>query len=87
MQKVDISISYFCEIPNTTSIYTGVTWNKNAKGWQAQLQHNKKNYYGGLFDKEEHAAIKINSICDTIEIKHKNPKINKDIIQKVINSL
>jgi len=74
------------KIPNQTSIYTGVTWNKKGKCWQTQLQHNKKHYYGGLFDKEEHAAMKINSICDTMKIQHKNPEINKNIIQKKTKS-
>ena len=77
---------YFCEVPKKASIYTGVYWNKGCKKWQAQLKNKGKNYCE-YFDIEEHAAMKINLLCDKIEIERKNPEINIDGIQKVINSL
>jgi len=67
---------------NRTSIYSGVAWIKKRKKWQAKMVHKGKYYYGGLFDNEEHAALKINLICDKIEIEHKNPEINKDAVKK-----
>ena len=78
--------SFFCEAPNHTSIYTGVSWNKKEKCWLVQLAHNKKQYYGGYFDDEEHAAMKINLLCDKYEIKRKNPMITiePDVMQQVI---
>ena len=80
----------FCEVPNSTSLYNGVCWDKDCKKWQAQLRHKRKNYYGGLFDNEEQAAMKINLLCDKIEIKRRNPtiEIKPDIMQQsVIHSL
>ena len=82
--------NYFFEGKNKTSKYTGVTWNKNYKSWQAQLAHNKKQYYGRNFDNEEHAAMKVNLLCDKYGIQRKNPTImlEPDAIQKkVIHSL
>merc|ERR1712034_148652 len=68
--------------PDHTSIYTGVAWDKNKKKWQAKIMHKRKNYLGGYFNIEEHAAVKINLICDTIENKRKNPEININGFQK-----
>ena len=65
-----------CEVHNQTSKYAGVTWNKNNKCWQAQLQHNNKKYHGGNFDKEEHAAMNINLLCDKLGLKRKNPMVD-----------
>jgi len=76
------------KVQNKTSKYTGVTWNKNCKSWQAQLGHNKKQYYGRLFDNEEHAAMKVNLLCDKHEIQRKNPTIMLEpdaILKKVQN--
>lgn len=43
---------------NNTSGYLGVTWSKNANKWLAQITHNRKNKYLGLFvDKEEAARV------------------------------
>jgi len=52
------------------------------------LTYNKKRYYGGYFDNEEHAAMKINLLCDEHGIKRKNSTIDiePDVIQKVIHS-
>jgi len=74
------------KVPNKTSIYTDVTWQKNRNKWHAQLKDKGKIYYGGLFDKEEDAARKINLLCDKIKIKRKNPEINIDVIQKKTES-
>jgi len=74
-------------VKKQASKYTGVCWNNNTKKWNAQLKHNKKQYYGGLFKNEEHAAMKVNSLCDRLGIEHKNPMINieADKIQQVRN--
>jgi len=61
---------------NKSSQYWGVSWNKDARKWKAQLNHNKKQYYGGLFENEEQAAMKSNLLCDKMEIERKNPTIN-----------
>ena len=66
----------FSEVPNKTSIYAGVSWKKDNKKWQAQLAYNKKIYYGGLFDNEEHAAMKVNLLCDKFEMERTNLMIN-----------
>jgi len=75
------------QIQNLFSKYTGVVWNKNTKKWQSQLKHNKTKYYGGLFENEEHAAMKVNSLCDRLGIEHKNPTIDieADKIQRAQN--
>ena len=53
------------------------------------MKHNKTKYYGGLFENEEHAAMKVNSLCDRLGIEHKNPTIDieADKIQRVMNLL
>ena len=88
MEKKWISKVFFSE-GSKTSKYAGVTWNNNIKKWQVQLVHNKKKCYGGYFDNEEHAAMKVNLLCDKYESERKNPMINidLDVIQKVIHSL
>jgi len=70
------------------SKYTGVCWDKNKKKWKAQLYQNKKHYYGGLFENEDHAAMNVNSLCDRLGIEHKNPTIDMepDKIQQVQHS-
>jgi hypothetical protein len=73
------------KVPHKTSKYTGVSWNKDCKKWKAEFVHHAKTYYGGLFDHEENAAMKINLICDKIKIERKNPETNEDAIQKKIN--
>ena len=73
---MNISTQYFSEDQNKTSIYTGVSWNSDNKKWQTNLCHNGKQYYGGLFDNEEHAAMKINLLCDEFGIKRKNSTID-----------
>ena len=80
---------YFCEVKNQTSKYNGVCWNANAKKWQVQLGHNKKQCYGGNFDNEEHAAMKVNLLCDKYGKQRINPTINieSDLIQGVTSSL
>jgi len=78
----------FTMVQSQTSKYNGVTWRKDDKKWKAQLQHKGKKYYGGLFDIEEHAAMKINLLCDKCQIKRKNPTINMEpdeIIQQPQN--
>ena len=52
------------------------------------MTHKKKKYYGGLFDNEEHAAMKVNLLCDKYGIERKNPMIdiNPNVIKQVIHS-
>lgn len=40
-----------------SSKYKGVTWNKDANLWVAQIKRNKKNYNLGSYKKEEDAAL------------------------------
>jgi len=62
-------------LKNHTSIYTGVCWRKDAKKWQVRLVHNKTKCYGGYFDNEEQAGMKVNLLCDQNGIERKNPMI------------
>ena len=50
------------------------------------MKHNQKVHYGGLFDNEEHAAMKINLLCDKMGIDRKNPMIDlkPDAMQQVM---
>lgn len=41
----------------TRSAPLGVTWHKGAGKWQAQIRHNEKHYYLGLFDTPEAAHM------------------------------
>ena len=52
------------------------------------MKHNKKLYYGGYFDNEKQAAMKVNSLCDKFEKERKNPMIiiESDEIQQVMDS-
>ena len=56
-----------CEVQNPTSDYAGVSW--IAGKWQAELLQDKKKYYGGLFDNEEDAAMKVDELCDQFCMK------------------
>ena len=49
--------------------------------------YNKKKYFGGYFDNEEQAAMKVNLLCDKNGIERKNPMIiiKTDVIQQVTN--
>ena len=77
--KVISSELCFLKFKKKTSKYFGVFWNSNNKKWQAQLKHNRKQYYGTLFDNEEHAAMKINLLCDQYGIKRKNSTIDIEL--------
>ena len=64
-----------------------VCWNRENKKWQTQLYHNrKKTYFGGYYDNEEHAAMKVNLLCDKYGIKRQNPTIiiEPDISEQVM---
>jgi hypothetical protein len=84
---IDIKLDAIQQNPNQTSKYTGVCWNNNSKQWQARLMHNRKVHYGGLFDDEEQAAMKINLLCDKNGRERKNPMIDidPDAIQQIPN--
>ena len=53
------------------------------------MKHNQKTIYGGLFDKEEDAAMSINLLCDKYELARKNPTIDVKLFEayQVIHSL
>jgi len=90
MMKVNLSVItmiLLCIVLNQASKYTGVSWNKTTKTWRAELRHNKKSYYVGLFENEEHAAMGVNLLCDKLNLKRKNPTIDiePDKIQQVQN--
>merc|ERR1712034_214142 len=72
---INIQTETVQEVQNHTSLYSGVSWQNDAKKWKAELMHKRKKYYGGLFENEEHAAMKINLLCDKYGIKRKNPTI------------
>jgi len=76
------------QVSNLTSQYIGVSWHKGNKKWQATLMHKTQEHYGGYFDKEEYAAMKVNLLCDKYGIQRKNPMIiiEPDVIQKVPNT-
>jgi len=84
---INIDLDAIQQVKNQTSNYIGVCWEKGRKKWKAKLVHNKKLYFGGYFDHEEHAAMKVNLLCDEYEIEHKNPMIHIDLdaIQQVKN--
>merc|ERR1712096_595795 len=63
------------QIIGQTSIYSGVCWNKRGSKWQAKLI----DYYGGLFDNEEHAAMRVNLLCDEFGIQRRNPMIDIEL--------
>jgi len=64
------------QVPTQTSKYAQVYWNKYCNNWKVQLTHKMKKYNGGTFEKEEHAAMKVNLLCDICGIERKNPTIN-----------
>ena len=80
-------VSYFYEVQNQTSKYAGVCWKQDNKKWSVQLQHNQKKYFGGYYDDQENAAMRVNLLCDQLEIERKNPTINIKLnkIQQVTN--
>ena len=85
-----VPTTYFCEqFKSQTSIYTGVGWKQNINKWQTRLTSDKKTCFGGYFDDEEYAAMKINSLCNELSIQRKNPiiDINLNEIQPVTHSL
>ena len=53
------------------------------------MRHNGKLYHGGYFANEEHAAMRVNLLCDEHGIIRKNLTIDEktDVIQKVIYTL
>merc|ERR1712034_43231 len=85
---IDIKPDVIQKIQNQTSNYYGVSWRTDCKKWQTILGHNGNRYYGGLFDDEEHGAMKINLLCDECGIKRANSTIDikDDVIQKKIKS-
>merc|ERR1712034_256920 len=58
------------------------------KKWQATLMHKTQEYHGGYFDIEEHAAMKVNLLCDKYGEARKNPMIiiEPDAMQKKTKS-
>jgi len=73
---IEIKLDAVQQVENQTSKYIGVCWHKKAKKWKAQMTYNKKEYYGGLFESKEYAAMKVNLLCEKLKIERKNPTIN-----------
>lgn len=46
---------------STSSVYKGVTWEKDRKRWRAQIKFSQKNIKLGSFENEEDAAIAYNN--------------------------
>jgi hypothetical protein len=83
--KIHIEPDVMQQVQNPSSKYTGVSWNKNRKNWETKLMYNKQHYYGGNFDNEEKAAMKVNLLCDKLGIERKNPNLKLDKIQQARN--
>merc|ERR1711925_524 len=60
-----------------TSEYRGVSWHKCNRKWRAQLSlKGKIQKHGGIFKNELEAAIKVNQLCEEMEIPLQNPGIS-----------
>ena len=44
-------------LPNCTSKYKGVTWDRKARKWQAEIKHRNRSIHIGYFEYEQDAAI------------------------------
>ena len=66
-----------------------MSWNSGNKKWQTYFRHDGKQNYGGCFDNEEHAAMRVNLLCDEHGIIRKNLTIDEktNVIQKVVYTL
>ena len=53
-------------LPNATSKYHNVGYDKNRQKWVGQLRHEKKNWYCKRFDTEDEAALHVNWIIDEL---------------------
>merc|ERR1712034_69335 len=73
---IDIEFDVIPQVNNSTSQYTYVHWDKTKKKWRARLPHNEKKSCGGYFDNEEHAAMKVNLLCDELGIERKNSMVD-----------
>jgi len=56
----------------TTLEFVGIRHRK----WVAQIIFDKKKYFGGLHDNEQHAAMSVNLLCDKFSRDRKNPMID-----------
>jgi len=73
---IDIKLFEPYQAQILSSQYNAVYWNEDKKRWQVQLTYNKKRFFGGLFDNEKHAAMKVNLLCDILGIERKNRMID-----------
>jgi hypothetical protein len=77
------------EVLKKKSEYQGVLWVEKCvnKQWQAYVYIKRKTRYGGCFDTEQQAAMKVNLMCDKHKIPRKNPTIDieLDVVQQVIH--
>lgn len=53
-------------LPNPTSKYHNVTYDKSRSKWVGQVRYQKKNWYMKRFNTEEEAALHVNWIIDTL---------------------
>jgi hypothetical protein len=60
-------------LPNTTSKYHNVGYDKARGKWRATIRHEGKNLESKRFDTEEEAALHINHLIDKYEL-HDRPK-------------
>jgi len=58
------------------SQFFGVSWNKGADKWIAQIFKNGKQIHGGYFDDEIDAAKRVNQLCEKFRISPRNPDIS-----------
>ena len=53
----------------------GVSFDKRASKYRAQITHNQQNYYCGNFLNELEAAQAVNAKCVELDIPLKNPEV------------
>lgn len=67
--------------PKNTSGFKGVSWNKNARKWSAELSFGRTKHYLGLFSTADLAAEAYNRAAERIhgEFAQLNPRLNDRI--------
>lgn len=62
-------------LKHTLSKYHNVSFDKNRNKWVGQIRHNNKNYYMKRFNTEVEAALHVNWIIDTLDLKDRPKNI------------